>query len=134
MSSSDSDVDEVIPNGNTKNAKKRLSGMYQNDSFFVDIQFLLFINLLNSNYLVEKVYQKKTPLEHVLLRPDTYIGSVEFVTQQMWVYDTEQEKIVSREITYVPGLYKIFDEILVNAADNKQRDKKMDTIKIEINP
>jgi hypothetical protein len=22
-------------------------------------------------------------------------------------------------ITYVPGLYKIFDEILVNAADNK---------------
>ena len=52
----------------------------------------------------------------------------------MWVYDTEQLKIVSREITYVPGLYKIFDEILVNAADNKQRDKKMDTIKIEINP
>ena len=51
----------------------------------------------------------------------------------MWVYDTEEKRIVSREITYVPGLYKIFDEILVNAADNKQRDKKMDTIKIEIN-
>lgn len=82
---------------------------------------------------VERVYQKKTPLEHVLLRPDTYIGSVEFVTQPMWVYDTEQQKIINREITYVPGLYKIFDEILVNAADNKQRDKKMDTIKIEIN-
>ena len=69
----------------------------------------------------------------MLLRPDTYIGSVEFVTQQMWVYDTEEKRIVSRESTYVPGLYKIFDEILVNAADNKQRDKKMDTIKIEIN-
>ena len=29
---------------------------------------------------------------------------------------------------------KIFDEILVNAADNKQRDKKMDTIRIDIKP
>ena len=38
--------------------------------------------------------------------------------------------IFLREITYVPGFYKIFDEILVNAADNKQRDPKMDTIKI----
>lgn len=41
--------------------------------------------------------------------------------------------MVQREISYVPGLYKIFDEILVNAADNKQRDKRMDTIKIDIN-
>jgi DNA topoisomerase-2 len=57
---------------------------------------------------------------------------VEKVTEQMWVFDTAEEKFVQREITYVPGLYKIFDEILVNAADNKQRDPKMDTIKIEI--
>ena len=32
----------------------------------------------------------------------------------------------------MPGLYKIFDEILVNAADNKQRDPKMNTIKVDI--
>ena len=43
-------------------------------------------------------------------------------------------QIVKKEITYVPGFYKIFDEILVNACDNKQRDPKMDTIKIEIKP
>ena len=30
---------------------------------------------------VERIYQKKTQLEHILLRPDTYIGSVEPVTQ-----------------------------------------------------
>lgn len=30
----------------------------------------------------------------------------------MWVYDTEKEKMVLRDVTYVPGLYKIFDEIL----------------------
>ena len=50
----------------------------------------------------------------------------------MWVHDGE--KMVNKETTYVPGFYKIFDEILVNAADNKQRDPKMDTIKVEIKP
>ena len=62
------------------------------------------------------------------------VGSVEPVTEQMWVYSQQEETMVQREITYVPGLYKIFDEILVNAADNKQRDEKMDCIKITINP
>ena len=68
---------------------------------------------------VEEIYQKKTQLEHILLRPDTYIGSVEAIRQPMWVWDEESGGIVMREITYVPGFYKIFDEILVNAADNK---------------
>ena len=66
----------------------------------------------------------------------------------MWVYDEAEKKIVQREISYVPGLYKVFifillsslvkfifkvfDEILVNAADNKQRDPKMNLIKVKI--
>ena len=50
----------------------------------------------------------------------------------MWVYDLEKEQIVMRDIRYVPGLYKIFDEILVNAADNKQRDSKTSVIKVNI--
>merc|ERR1712029_40524 len=82
---------------------------------------------------VERIYQKKSQLEHILLRPDTYIGSVQPVTGGMFVLN-EEGQIENREITYCPGLYKIFDEILVNAADNKQRDKKMDTIKIDIKP
>ncbi|XP_050517290.1 DNA topoisomerase 2 isoform X2 [Diabrotica virgifera virgifera] len=84
--------------------------------------------------VIEKTYQKKTQLEHILLRPDTYIGSVEKVSELMWIYDAETKMIVQKQIEYVPGLYKIFDEILVNAADNKQRDKNMDCIKIEIKP
>lgn len=50
----------------------------------------------------------------------------------MWVMDQEAGVMVQRDISFVPGLYKIFDEILVNASDNKQRDNKMDTIKIDI--
>ncbi|KAF3833510.1 hypothetical protein F7725_024714 [Dissostichus mawsoni] len=85
----------------------------------------------SSKLSVERVYQKKTQLEHILLRPDTYVGTVEPITQQMWVFD-EEIGMNQREITFVPGLYKIFDEILVNAADNKQRDKNMTGIKITI--
>ncbi|XP_022236332.1 DNA topoisomerase 2-alpha-like isoform X2 [Limulus polyphemus] len=88
----------------------------------------------NKRLSVERIYQKKTQLEHILLRPDTYVGSVEPITQSMWVYDDEVSGMVNKEITFVPGLYKIFDEILVNAADNKQRDKNMDCIKIDIDP
>ncbi|KFK26022.1 hypothetical protein AALP_AA8G193400 [Arabis alpina] len=40
--------------------------------------------------------------------------------------------MVYRLVTYVPGLYKIFDEILVNAADNKQRDPSMHSLKVVI--
>jgi DNA topoisomerase II len=69
---------------------------------------------------LEKIYQKKTQLEHILLRPDTYIGSIEMQRDKLWVFNNHEEKLEQREINYVPGLFKIFDEILVNAADNYQ--------------
>jgi DNA topoisomerase II len=60
------------------------------------------------------------------LRPDSYIGSVEKVTGNMWVIDSDSDRMIQREITYVPGFFKIVDEILVNAADNKVRPVLMD--------
>lgn len=75
-------------------------------------------------------YQKLTQLEHIIKRPDTYIGSVESTTEKMWVYNSEKEQMEFRPVTFVPGLYKIFDEILVNAADQKQRDPNMKHIKV----
>ena len=77
-------------------------------------------------------YKKLSQREHVLARPDTYVGSTEFRTNDMWVFDKESKQLLSKEITYVPALYKIFDEILVNAADNKQRDPTMSWIKVDI--
>ncbi|KAI4157081.1 MAG: hypothetical protein L6R39_000795 [Caloplaca ligustica] len=79
-----------------------------------------------------ETYQKLTQLEHIIKRPDTYIGSAERSEKQMWVYNSQKESMEMREISFVPGLYKIFDEILVNAADNRQRDKNMDSIKVTV--
>ena len=79
-----------------------------------------------------KQYQRKTDKEHILDNPDTYIGSVETVDASMWVHDTETDKIVLKNIEYVPGLYKLFDEGIVNCRDHVVRminspvlDKKM---------
>jgi DNA topoisomerase-2 len=78
-------------------------------------------------------YQKLTQLEHIIKRPDTYIGSVERTDQQMWVFNSQTEQMEFRKVSFVPGLYKIFDEILVNAADNKQNDASMSSIKVTVN-
>lgn len=79
-----------------------------------------------------ETYQKLTQLEHIIKRPDTYIGSVERTDSQMWAFNKEKSLMEYKKISLVPGFYKIFDEILVNAADNKQRDKSMTYIKVTI--
>ncbi|KAK8864520.1 hypothetical protein IAR55_001770 [Kwoniella newhampshirensis] len=85
-----------------------------------------------NNKSASEVYQKLSQREHVLKRPDTYIGSVEAINQSLWVLDPESKNMTFREITYVPGFLKIFDEILVNAADNKINDPTMDQLKVTI--
>ncbi len=67
-------------------------------------------------------YQKVSARDHVLLRPDTYVGSVEPVT---W----SNTNIGEGEQEVIPALYKIFDEVLVNASDNISRGK---TSEIEV--
>ncbi|KAI0041498.1 type II DNA topoisomerase [Auriscalpium vulgare] len=79
-----------------------------------------------------ETYQKLSQLDHVLLRPDSYIGSVEGITNHMWTYDSDTKRMALRDVRYVPGFFKIVDEILVNAADNKINDASMDTLKIDI--
>ena len=50
----------------------------------------------------------------------------------MWVYNSESECMEFRNVNFVPGLYKIFDEIVVNAADNKHNDAGMSEIRVTI--
>lgn len=71
-----------------------------------------------SSTSLAKQYQKKTDREHILDNPDTYIGSVEHVDAQMHVFDDTQNRIVLKTIEYIPGLYKLFDEGVVNCRDH----------------
>ncbi len=78
---------------------------------------------------LSKKYQKKTDKQHILDNPDTYIGSVENVEQDMFIL--EDKKIINKEIHYIPGLYKLFDEGIVNCRDHVIRMKKLINEKTE---
>ena len=77
---------------------------------------------------IENIYKKKDQITHVLDLPDTYIGSVEPDNKNMWIYDDETKKIIYKDIYYVPGFYKIIDELTVNARDHVERDKTCNLI------
>ena len=75
---------------------------------------------------LSKKYQKKSDKQHVLDNPDTYIGSVEYIEQKNYICndtpDNESDKeIIEKNIKYVPGLYKLFDEAIVNCRDHYVR-------------
>ncbi|KZT42853.1 type II DNA topoisomerase [Sistotremastrum suecicum HHB10207 ss-3] len=86
----------------------------------------------NKGKTAHEKYQVLDQIEHILKRPDSYVGSLESIRQNMWVFDSETKRMVFREIKYAPAFLKIFDEILVNAADNKVNDPNMDTLKVNI--
>ena len=77
---------------------------------------------------VEDKYKKYELLEHILALPDTYIGSIEPQKITSYIYDDSSKKMVSDELTYIPGLLKIFDEVIVNAIDHSMR-LKADEVK-----
>lgn len=58
---------------------------------------------------------------HIYTLPDTYIGSVDKTSDEGWVYSEDDTKIKKKLVNYVPGEYKLFDEIVVNAYDQYTR-------------
>jgi DNA topoisomerase-2 len=82
---------------------------------------------MSSNSELAQKYQRKTDKQHVLDNPGMYIGSTEQTDAHLWVFssslekEVEGSKIISKKITYIPALYKLFDEIIVNARDHVVR-------------
>ena len=67
--------------------------------------------------------QQKTDKQHILDNPDTYIGSVESIDADSWIMSEDGDKIVEKNINYIPGLFKLFDEGIVNCRDHVVRMK-----------
>lgn len=72
--------------------------------------------------MASKKYIKLDPKEHVLTRPGMYIGSLDADDIDTWVFDTNMQ---FKNISYISGLYKIYDEIVVNALDHVVRCKDL---------
>ena len=92
---------------------------------------------------VETKYKKHELRDHIYEIPDTYVGSVNLTEIKTYVFDDDAKQMIDKDIKYVPGLYKIYDEVLVNALDQSERLKSeqdkglknvkhMKTIKISV--
>ena len=75
----------------------------------------------SNDQLLASKYQQKTDKAHILDNPDTYIGSVEHIDSHVWIFDDESNKIIEKNINYIPGLFKLFDEGIVNCRDHAIR-------------
>ena len=76
-------------------------------------------------------YQQKTDKQHILDNPDTYIGSVEKIDANVWILNEDNTKIIEKNITYIPGLFKLFDEGIVNCRDHVIRMQQASNSNIE---
>lgn len=83
--------------------------------------------------MIENKYKVLTDVEHVLLRPGMYVGSVKPHTDEVYLFDKETQSFNKKEITYNPGFLKLFDEIVSNSVDEHKRNPKLNQIKVTIN-
>ena len=80
---------------------------------------------------IEKKYVKQKLIDHIKELPDTYIGSIEETIEERWVLDNN--RMVKKNVKIIPGLYKIFDEVLVNALDHIVRLEELKKKQMELN-
>lgn len=89
---------------------------------------------------IREKYKQHDLRTHIYELPDTYAGSQESTSVEMYIFDDNEKKLVKRIITYIPVIYKCFDEIIVNALDqitrvsmeNKPGSKPVKTIKVNV--
>ena len=68
---------------------------------------------------LSSAYQRKTHREHILSLPDTYVGSIETATEEVFLRDGDGFKTATIPVN--PGFYKLIDELVVNAHDHAVR-------------
>ena len=79
----------------------------------------------NTRRLFIMSWKKLSHVEHILKRPDSYVGSLVRETSEQWVVHKPFFKKITTKVS--PGLVKLFDEVLVNAIDQHAINPKKTT-------
>ena len=82
---------------------------------------------------IEQKYRKLSDIEHVLLRPGMYCGSIKPREDDIPLLG-DDGKFSIRKVSYNPALMKIFDEIVSNAVDEHRRNPKLDELRVTVDP
>ena len=70
---------------------------------------------------LEEKYKKENLQNHIFNTPDTYVGGCDLICEQLSIYEPEKNKILIKEVGYIPAILNIYNEILVNAKDQVTR-------------
>jgi len=79
---------------------------------------------------IEDKYKVLDQISHILHRPGTYVGSNKPSTVTKWIF--EEDKMIQREVTYIPSFLKIFDEVVTNSVDEHKRNPSLNRIDVNI--
>jgi DNA topoisomerase-2 len=77
-------------------------------------------------------FKKLSEVEHILARPGIYIGNVSNTNTKTWLLS--DDNMTESEVTYNPGLLKLFDEIISNSVDEHIRKGSVKNIWVDIFP
>lgn len=81
---------------------------------------------------IEEIYKSMDPIEHIILRPGMYIGSVKNEPKQMFIYSDDENKMILKDVDYTPALVKLLDEIISNSCDEYRRETNMGLTEISV--
>ena len=81
---------------------------------------------------IEEKYTSMSEREHIIQRSGMYVGSIKEEENQVFVYDSEDNKMIINDVVYSPAMLKLFDEILSNSCDEFRRKDNMGLTEIEI--
>lgn len=70
---------------------------------------------------LEEKYKKEDLQNHIYNTPDTYVGGCDLIVETLQVFEPSKEKIINKECEYIPALFNIYNEILVNSKDQVTR-------------
>lgn len=70
---------------------------------------------------IEEKYKELSEREHILFRPNMWVGSIKEEEKTMFLYNSESELIETREIKYTPAMLKVVDEVISNSCDEFRR-------------
>ena len=81
---------------------------------------------------IEEKYQEMSEREHILERSGMWIGSNKEEEAQMFLYNRDTGKMELKDVTYIPGMLKLIDEIISNSCDEYRRKDNLGLNKIEV--
>lgn len=81
---------------------------------------------------IEEKYKELSEVQHVLLRPGMWVGSIKEEEKSNFIYDNDEAKMSIKDVVYSPAMLKLFDEVLSNSCDEYRRKDNMGLTEINV--